>query len=340
MSTVNIEFGYLMPRGLPRLRQKISRMLRGKRGQKNRKAPPISKAPPRLGPIGNVAQANSLSDLVSINFDNGSFEKLNLTFDIEDSTFFGAREVKSPRVVTAAQATKPAEKMQSQAPTAPSKRAPLSPQSPNGKLREPTNRLSQNAQSVPKTTFEPSKAAPLKIWSTQSISVESTSAPVAKTNSAKRKADESSSFSPPKMSKPTEWRQSSIAEQRKSAASTARWSIYSTEQKPAASIERKTSTPAAKHRPISYLDYESALSAEDGLEQDLARYSGTSYARNTADVGTDLLQALALLKHKKSSTKSPRMHQNLSPPRPQALPRRRRRRRCHQSDSRSRPTVF
>jgi hypothetical protein len=275
MSTVNIEFGYLMPRGLPRLRQKISRMLRGKRGQKNRKAPPVSKAPPRLGPIGNVAQPNSLSDLVSINFDNGSFEKLNLTFDIEDSTFFGAREIKSPRVTTAAQAPKPSDKMQSQDPTALGKRAPLALQSPNGKIREPTNRLSQNFQSGQKTAFEQPKASPLKIWSTQSISVESTSAPIAKTYSAKRKADESTPFSPPKMSKPAEWRQSSIAEQRKSAASTARWSIYSTEQKPAASIERNTSAPVAKHRPISYLDHESTFSAEEVQDQDLLRYSGT-----------------------------------------------------------------
>jgi hypothetical protein len=277
MSTVNIEFGYLVPRGLPRLRQKISRILRGKRGQKNRKAPSISKAPPRLGPIGNVKQTDSFSDLVSINFDHGSFEKLNLSFDVGDSSFFGAKENKSPRVSSTTQATKPSEKVQSQNPIASTKRAPLAPQSPNGKIREPTSRLQPNPRSNPQTAFEPAKASPLKIWSTQSVSVESTSAPITKSYSTKRKADESSSFSPPKMSKPAERRQSSIAEQRKSAASTARWSIYSTEQKPAASTEPKTAAPVAKHRPISYPGQQSTLFAEEVEEQNLARYSGTIY---------------------------------------------------------------
>jgi hypothetical protein len=288
MSAANNDFAYVVPRGLPRLRQKLSRLLRGKRGSKNRKAPPISKAPPRLGPIGNVkaVDPDSFSDLVSINFDNGSFEKLKLSFDVGDASFFGAKENKTQRAGTTT--TQPARtpvsaKPQSQTTITSSKRAPLVPQTTNGKVREPTSRLAANtALPTPKPAFEPAKASPLKIWSTQSISVESTTAAAAKGQSAKRKADDYNNFSVPKM-RSTEQRRLSAAERtsmerRPVVSNTRRSIIHSTELIPLASVEQKAAAP--KNRPVSMISLAEAKPSPPQQQEAESSASSTTLQRN------------------------------------------------------------
>ena len=284
MSTANNDFAYVVPRGLPRLRQKISRLLRGKRGHKNRKAPAISKAPPRLGPIGNVkaVDPDSFSDLVSINFDNGSFEKLKLSFDVGDASFFGAKENKTQRAGTTIQPAKTtvSSKPQTQTTITSTKRTPLVPQSTNGKVREPTTRLPPNvALTTPKPAFEPAKASPLKIWSTQSISVESTTASATKGQSAKRKADDYNNFSVPKM-RSTEQRRLSAAERtsmehRPVVSNTRRSIIHSTELIPLASVEQKAAAP--KNRPVSMI---SLAEAKPQLQEAESSASSTTLQRN------------------------------------------------------------
>jgi hypothetical protein len=95
-SLVGEEYFTRPPRRILTWRQRLARFLRGElRRSKASKVPPISQAPPRLGPIGDDALAfdsgsqSLVGDFSSLKFDDrGSLKDFKLSFDVSETKTF------------------------------------------------------------------------------------------------------------------------------------------------------------------------------------------------------------------------------------------------------------
>lgn len=109
-SLVGEEYFARPPRRTVSWRQRLARFLRGERRRsKASKVPPISKAPPRLGPIGedllayDTGNKGLVNDFSSLKFDDrGSLKDFKLSFDITDTKSFApapkdSRQKRPPR---------------------------------------------------------------------------------------------------------------------------------------------------------------------------------------------------------------------------------------------------